>query len=503
MYTSGELERASMAMDEPMKGLEGRIMSDIIRRIRENGEITSAADWQINRLVQFGIGMKEIQSAIDDALGAAEGITESLFSNVIGAGYVRDKSLYEAVGKVQIPFEDNDELQQLISSVTAQTNETMHNITQSLGFAQRGAGGHISFTPIADYYQKTLDNAMLDISSGAFDYNTVLKRTVKEMTNSGLRTVDYATGWSNRVEVAARRAVMTGMTQLTAKVNADNMEALGTDYVEVSWHGGARPSHQVWQGKVYYWDKGNRNSVRNTSDNSQNGVDNSAESGIMKIRGESSSDVIEWLPKGDNISSDEYKELRDYANANGISLQGFKKSDVDTYLIKESIDSVKQVTDIFPELLGNDKRPLTLSLSDMMNANDFASTDKGVGHIIKLNGNAFRDSKKLDKEYQKLVDDMWFVQGTDKSSIVKHELGHLYQTVHNISDESIVDIALKSSGMSDKKELFRFLNDNLSLYSGSFKDGSEIISEVFSDYFGNKNPTEFSKKFMRELIEMR
>ena len=250
MYTSGELERASMAVDEPMKELESRIMTDIVRRIRENGEMTAAADWQINRLVQLGMGMSEIKSAIEEALGSAENITDDLFEKVIGAGYVRDKKLYEAVGKVQIPFQENEPLQQLIGSVTAQTNETMRNITQSLGFAQRGADGHISFTPIADYYQKTLDKAMLDISSGAFDYNTVLKRTVKDMTNSGLRTVDYATGWSNRVDVAARRAVMTGMTQLTAKVNEDNAEALETDWFEISWHSGARPSHW-WGGKWF------------------------------------------------------------------------------------------------------------------------------------------------------------------------------------------------------------------------------------------------------------
>jgi hypothetical protein len=250
MYTSGELERASMAVDEPMKELESRIMTDIVRRIRENGEMTAAADWQINRLVQLGMGMSEIKSAIEEALGSAENITDDLFEKVIGAGYVRDKKLYEAVGKVQIPFQENEPLQQLIGSVTAQTNETMRNITQSLGFAQRGADGHISFTPIADYYQKALDNAMLDISSGAFDYNTVLKRTVKDMTNSGLRSVDYATGWSNRVDVAARRAVMTGMTQLTAKVNEDNAEALETDWFEISWHSGARPSHW-WGGKWF------------------------------------------------------------------------------------------------------------------------------------------------------------------------------------------------------------------------------------------------------------
>lgn len=250
MYSAGELERASMALDEPMYGLEHRIMTDIVRRIRENGEITAAADWQITRLIQLGMAMEEITAAINEALGAAENITDTLFSNIIEAGYARDNNLYKAIGKVQIPFNENAPLQQMISAVTAQTNETMHNITQSLGFAQRGADGRISFTPIADYYQKTLDNAMLDISSGAFDYNTVLNRTVKEMTNSGLRTVDYATGWSNRVPVAARRAVMTGMTQLTAKKNEQDAEELHTNWFEISWHSGARPSHW-WGGRQY------------------------------------------------------------------------------------------------------------------------------------------------------------------------------------------------------------------------------------------------------------
>jgi len=249
MYSAGELEKASMALDAPMKGLSARIMSDIVRRIRENGEITAAADWQIDRLVQLGQSSEEIKAAISEALGASEEITDKLFEDVIGKGYARDESLYKATGKVQIPFKDNEPLQQLISDVTAQTNATLHNITQSLGFAER-INNHIVFTPIADYYQKTLDNAMFDIASGAFDYNTVLKRVVRELTNSGLRTVDYVTGWSNRVDVAARRAVMTGMSQLTAKVNDQNADELETDWFEISWHSGARPSHW-WGGKWY------------------------------------------------------------------------------------------------------------------------------------------------------------------------------------------------------------------------------------------------------------
>lgn len=68
------------------------------------------------------------------------------------------------------------------------------------------------------------------------------------MTNSGLRTIDYASGRTSRIEVAARRAIMTAVTQVTTKVTEQKMEKLHTDYVEVSWHETARPMHQVWQG---------------------------------------------------------------------------------------------------------------------------------------------------------------------------------------------------------------------------------------------------------------
>lgn len=92
---------------------------------------------------------------------------------------------------------------------------------------------------------------MYDIHSGAFDYNTVLKRTIENMTKSGLRWIDYESGWHNRVPVAARRAVMTGFRQVQGKINEQTAEALGTDSYEVTVHIGARPTHQVWEGKIW------------------------------------------------------------------------------------------------------------------------------------------------------------------------------------------------------------------------------------------------------------
>lgn len=255
MYTPNELEALSMAFDGQMKRLQQDVMSDIIRRIAINGEVTRSADWQINRLYEIGVTKEHIEKSIQKSMNITDEEIEAMFKQVIESGYVRNEGIYKRLGAEFVPFEENELLQQYISAIAKQTAEEMHNISQSLGFAVKNADGTLTFKPIAEYYQDTLDNAINGIASGVFDYNTALKKAVKEMTNSGLRTVDYASGWSNRVDVAARRAIMTGMTQLTGKVNEMNAEQLGTDTYETTWHSGARPSHQVWQGRWYTMDE--------------------------------------------------------------------------------------------------------------------------------------------------------------------------------------------------------------------------------------------------------
>lgn len=79
----------------------------------------------------------------------------------------------------------------------------------------------------------------------------MIRKVVGEMTASGLRTVDYASGYSNRVDVAVRQALLTGMGQLTGQISRMNGQALGTDKYEVDWHPGARPDHAKWQGRVW------------------------------------------------------------------------------------------------------------------------------------------------------------------------------------------------------------------------------------------------------------
>lgn len=252
MFTPTEIEALPSAMEQLYRSLQLNIMSDLTERLKANGEeITSAVDWQINRLYELGVSKDEIDSLIQSTLNVSDDEIDRIYDEVVQSGYARNEKLYAGKGKEYIPYAENKQLQQLVKAVKNQTKSEYRNITGSLGFAVRNADNTLSFTPLADFYQCTLDNGLMQIASGAVDYNTVLKKAVKAMTDSGLRIVDYASGWSNRVDVAARRALMTGFNQVVAKVNEDNAEQLGTEYFEVSYHRGARPTHQVWQGRVY------------------------------------------------------------------------------------------------------------------------------------------------------------------------------------------------------------------------------------------------------------
>lgn len=230
--------------------LENMIIADIVRRIKKTGEITSTADWQINKLAELGYSSAKIESIIMQALNATYPDMFELYDNASEWEYVRNKKLYEQINDEFVPYKENEQLQRFVESAKEQTSQTMLNLTSTLGVVSQ-INGQMTFLPLTQYYQKTLDGAVMDIMSGAFDYNSTIKRAVAELSRSGIRTIDYESGYSSRLPVAVRRAVMTGVSQMTGHIAEMNAKELGTEYFEVDWHAGARPSHQRWQGKVY------------------------------------------------------------------------------------------------------------------------------------------------------------------------------------------------------------------------------------------------------------
>lgn len=236
------------AIEKHYAELENKIMADIIRRIEKTGEITSTADWQVNKLIEYGYSSKDIETIIRNA--SVGKTIDELYEEVIDWEYVRNKELYENVNGNFIPYDDNYQLQTAIQSYKDQTNGTLENITNTMGFVD-SVNGQLTFLPLTDFVRNTLTQATIEIMSGAFDYNSTLRKAVKTMSNSGVRTIDYASGRTSRITAATRRAVMTTLHQCVNNVSEYNADALRTEYYEVDWHESSRPEHAVWQGRVW------------------------------------------------------------------------------------------------------------------------------------------------------------------------------------------------------------------------------------------------------------
>lgn len=254
MMTQGEIEALSARIEQAASRLELEIMKDIVRRIKANGNMTSTAEYQINRLRQMELADGYIKQQIQAYLKASDSEINRIFSAVVENEYDKLGELFSKTGRHMLPFGSHVAMQAVVQSAIQQTRNSFRNITQTMGFT-RTQNGKTVFLPISEYYQKALDDAVLGVATGAFDYNTALSRVVKEMTRSGFRTVDYASGRRHRIESASRTALMTGFSQVTGYMNEQVASELGTNDFEVSYHMGARPEHQTWQGRVYSFEE--------------------------------------------------------------------------------------------------------------------------------------------------------------------------------------------------------------------------------------------------------
>lgn len=238
---------------ELYRGLEETLLMEICSRLKLRDELNEVTVQDIKALRSHGIDLKEIEKAIRKTSGISETKLNKLLDDVVE----RNQKYYtELIDLAHITQPETLVSVEDTWAIYEQTKQTLRNITRSMGFLVNA--GRTMLHP-AKAYQWALDAATLKVESGAISYGQAIKDAVRELASGGLRVVDYESGHRDHVDVAARRAVMTGVSQLCGKYTEQAAEYLETPYYEVSAHAGARDvpgrspwaSHKEWQGKVY------------------------------------------------------------------------------------------------------------------------------------------------------------------------------------------------------------------------------------------------------------
>lgn len=219
--------------------VEDEILQDVARRIGKMGTLTETADWQLWRYQQTEAVRENVVKLLAKYSGKSEATIRRLLKEAATEAMEREDAIYYHYNLEPTPFEESAALNNLLNAGARQTCGTWRNLTATTANTVSGA------------FERTLDVAWGKVATGAFDYKTAVKQAVDSLADD-MPEITYPSGHTDSLEVAARRAVLTGVNQTAGKLQEARMDEMNVEFVETSAHGGARPSHAEWQGRRFH-----------------------------------------------------------------------------------------------------------------------------------------------------------------------------------------------------------------------------------------------------------
>jgi hypothetical protein len=239
MLPPSYLDQMPDAFVQLWQQVEEQILQDVARRIGKMDKVTATANWQLWRYQQTEALRNDVVKLLAKYSGKSDAAIRQLLLQAATEAMEREDAIYYHYDLEPTPFEESAALNNLLDAGARQTCGTWQNLTATTANTVTGA------------FERTLDAAWLKVSAGAFDYKTAVKQAVDSLADD-MPMVTYPSGHKDSIEVAARRAVLTGVNQTTGKLQVARMDEMGCEFVETTAHGGARPSHAEWQGRRFH-----------------------------------------------------------------------------------------------------------------------------------------------------------------------------------------------------------------------------------------------------------
>lgn len=244
MISEEALERLSERLVNRIEELNYFMVKKLGDQMVDIGRLTPSQLREVFQSVKYGNNLNEIIEKIADITDKNVKDIYEIFEEVAKECQAYAKQFYEYRNIKYIPFDENKELQNQVKAIAKITANEYMNMSNTSAYAVLNDLGKMEYTSISEVYQKITDRSILNISQGRESYNMVMQRTIRELTKKGLRTVNYASGYSRRLDSSVRMNVMEGVRQLNIELQKQFGEEFGADGIEVSHHKNPAPDHE-------------------------------------------------------------------------------------------------------------------------------------------------------------------------------------------------------------------------------------------------------------------
>ncbi|MGN0491263.1 MAG: phage minor capsid protein [Ruminococcus sp.] len=237
MLTPDQLAHCADDILKLYSQLEEEIVRDVARRISKTGIITETGKLQLNAMQELGTLNSDILSSLSKYTDKTEEQLQKLFEDAAVTATEYDNEIYRANGLNPKSIKVSATQMQTLEAGYKKTSGNLSNLTRTTAVTSQTS--FINACTLAE----------MKAESGAFSPQQAIVDAIKQVASEGAFVL-YESGHRDRLDVAVRRNVMTGIGQTTGEICLANARELGCDLMEITAHAGARPAHASWQGQI-------------------------------------------------------------------------------------------------------------------------------------------------------------------------------------------------------------------------------------------------------------
>ena len=221
------------------------ILNDIARRIIKMQMVTPSAAWQMQRITEAGAVYTDAIARVARLTGISRAELRKLFKAAGVHAIKFDDQIYKAAGLSPLPLNLSPAMVEVLAAGLRKTQGVFENLTMTTAIAAQQKFIHAS------------DIMYMQVSSGAMSYTQAIRAGLRKLADDGLKTVLYPSGREDQIDVAMRRALLTGVQQTVGNLQIKHADDMQQDLVQTSAHFGARNlgegpmNHESWQGRIF------------------------------------------------------------------------------------------------------------------------------------------------------------------------------------------------------------------------------------------------------------
>ena len=236
-------EKLLSVFDKRFQDYNTKVLEELGNVIKQFKDLTPSQAYSLAQQLKYNTTVKQLLNELSKISGLSVKDLKAILEKVAKENVVFADVYYKARGLETPIYSKNKALQRIVNSVYNITGKEFKNISKSTGFRLLGDNGEPLLLDIDETYKYVIDKCIVAISQGKETYQQSMRSTLKQLSSSGVRKIEYESGYSRRLDASIRQNVLDAVREVSNQSQMLFGEEFGYNAIEVSHHSNSAPDH--------------------------------------------------------------------------------------------------------------------------------------------------------------------------------------------------------------------------------------------------------------------